>query len=54
MRVAVAERLLTEPHLIVFDPEGPDDFSVACASVEQAMDCLDVAREEIDTARFAP
>lgn len=54
IRIAVTERLLTEPNLIIFDPDDPDDFTVAYEAVDQALSCLEVARDEIEQARFHP
>lgn len=54
VRVAVAERLLTEPQHIIFDADEPDDFTVAYEAINQALGCLAVAHEEIERARFLP
>ncbi len=54
-RAVVAERILTDPRMRVVTPDGdPDDLSVASASVDQALECLAVAFEEIERARFMP
>lgn len=53
IRLQLADRMLDNPNGRL-ELDEPDNLSIAAASLEQALECLAVAFEECDRARYLP
>lgn len=53
IRLQLADRMLDDPNSRP-EPDEADNLSIAAASLEQALECLAVAFEECDRARYMP